>query len=106
MSDGNEVDSIQAILSSAASVQDAGFIPPSWEDLASGAAEEDRDGEVEPNQPRKGWQSRAARAVESRRLHAIREALPSPQQALLRCQGGPLASTPFVSLPVDRGLQN
>ena len=105
--DGSEVDSIQAILSSAASVQDAGFIPPSWEDLASGAAEEveDRDGEVEPNQPRKGWQSRAARAVESRRLHAIREALPSPQQALLRSQGGPLASTPFVSLPVDRAFR-
>ena len=83
------------------------FRPPSWEDLASGAAEEveDRDGEVEPNQPRKGWQSRAARAVESRRLHAIREAVPSPQQALLRSQGGPLASTPFVSLPVDRAFR-
>ena len=88
MSDGSDVDSIQAILSSDASVQDAGFVPPSWENLALGVAEEvqDRDGEVEPNQPTKGWQSWAARAVESRRLHAIREALPSPQQALLRSQ--------------------
>ena len=104
ISNGSEVDSIQAILSSAASVQDAGFVPPSWEDLASGAAEEveDRDGEVEPNQPRKGWQSRAARAVESRCLNATREALPIPPQAFLRSQGGPLASTPFLSLRAFR----
>ena len=34
-------------------------------------------------------------------MHAIREVLPIPQ-ALLRSQGGPLASAPFVCMPVDR----
>ena len=101
--DESDADGIQAILSSAASVRDAGFTLPSWDDLATGTAEEEaQHGEVEPNQPRQGWQSRAAREVESRGLHAIREALPIPQQALLRSQGGPLASAPFVCMPVHR----
>ena len=56
---------------------------------------------MEPNQPRQVWQSRAAREVESRSLHAIREVLPIPQQAFLRSQGGPLASARFVCI-VDR----
>ena len=86
-----------------ACVRDAGFIPPSWDDLATGTAEEEaQHGEVEPNQPRHGWQSQAARELESCSLHAIREVLPIPQQALLRSQGGPLASAPFVCMPVDR----
>ena len=101
--DESDADGRQALLSSAASVRDAGFTPPSWDDLATGTAEEEaQHGEVEPNQPRHGWHSRAVREVESRSLHAIREVLPIPQQALLRSQGGPLASAPFVCMPVDR----
>ena len=101
--DESNADGIQALLSSAASVRDADFTPPSWDDLATGTAEEEaQHGEVEPNQPRHGWQSRAGPEVESRSLHAIREVLPIPQQALLRSQGGPLASAPFVCMPVDR----
>ena len=101
--DESDADGIQALLSSAASVRDAGFTPPSWDDLATGTVEEEaQHGEVEPNQPRHGWQSRAAREVESRSLHAITEVLQIPQQALLRSQGRPLASAPFVCMPVDR----
>ena len=75
--DEGDVDGIQALLSSAVCVRDAGFTT---------AEEEAQHGEVEPNQPRHGWQSRVVREVESRSLHAIREVLPIPQQALLRSQ--------------------
>ena len=52
---GSEADSIEAILSSAASVRDAGFVPPSWPLGKTSLLEvEDHDGEVDPNQPRKG----------------------------------------------------
>ena len=49
-----------------------------------------------------GWQSKAAREVESRSLEGVMNLLHNPQKALLRSQGGPLASTPFVATPVDR----
>ena len=39
--DESDADGIQALLSSAASVRDAGFTLPSWDDLATGTAEEE-----------------------------------------------------------------
>ena len=79
-----------------------GFVCPSWEDLATGevgaALEEDED----PNQPRSGWQSKAARKVEAKSFARLLGTLTDPQKALLRSQGGPLASAPFISMPIDK----
>ena len=100
--DRDEAPSIQAILSSQASLEEAGFVSPVWADLASGRAEAEPDHEeVEPNQPRVGWQSKAAREVESRSFEGVMDLLHDPKKALLRSQGSPLASAPFVAMPVD-----
>ena len=102
--DHDEAPSIQAILAGQASLEEAGFVSPAWLDLVSGRAEAELEqGEfVEPNQPRVGWQSKAASEVESRSLEGVMDLLHDPQKALLRSQGGPLASAPFVAMPVDR----
>ena len=84
--DRDDAPSIQAILSSQASLEEAGFVSPVWSDLASGRAEAEPDHEefVEPNHPRVGWQSKAAREVESRSFEGVMDLLHDPQKALLR----------------------
>ena len=103
---GDRVDapSIQAILSSQASLEEAGFVSPVWSDVASGRAQAEQDHEefVEPNHTTVGWQSKAAREVESRSFEGVMDLLHDPQKALLRSQVGPLASAPFVAMQVDR----
>ena len=102
--DRDDAPSIQAILSSQANLEEAGFVSPVWSDLASGRAEAEPDHEefLEPKQPRVGWQSKAAREVESRSFEGVMDLLHDPHKALLRSQAGPLASAPFVAMPVDR----
>ena len=56
----------------------------------------------EPNQPRVGWQAQAAREVESSFLANLRLTLSDAEGALLRSQGGPLGSSPFISFPTNR----
>ena len=56
----------------------------------------------EPNQPRVGWQAVASSVVESSFLNALLPTLSDPDIALLKSQGGPLASAPFVSFPTSR----
>ena len=82
--DRDDAPSIQAILSSQASLEEAGFVSPVWSDLASGRAEAEPDHEefVEPNQPTR--QSKAAREVESRSVEGVMDILHDPQKALLR----------------------
>ena len=57
---------------------------------------------MNPNQPRAGWESQAARKVEARSFARLLGTLTDPEKALLRSQGGPLASAPFISMPIDR----
>ena len=51
-----------------------------------------------PNQPR----AKAAGKVEARSFARLLGTLTDPQKALLRSQGGPPASAPFISMPTDR----
>ena len=73
----HEVPSIQAINQSRYSLLDAGFAPPTWDELATETVHLPNAENGEPNQPRVGG-------------------------AMLRSQGVPLASAPFVSLPTNR----
>ena len=50
----------------------------------------------------RGWQAAAARMVESTFLEELRPTLSDAEGAPLRSQGGPLASAPFVRLPMSR----
>ena len=88
--------------SSQRSVEADGFVCPSWEDLATGEVSASPEEDEDPNQPRAGWQSKAARKVEARSFARLLSTLTDPQKALLRSQGGPLASAPFISMPIDR----
>ena len=56
----------------------------------------------EPNQPRVEWQAVASSVVESSFLNALLPTLSDPDIVLLKSQGGPSASAPFVSFPTSR----
>ena len=56
----------------------------------------------EPNQLCVGWQAAASRAVETSFMRRLLPTLSDSENALFRCQGGPLASALFVSIPWDR----
>ena len=60
-------------------------------------AEPDHDEFVEPNQHRVGWQSKAAREVESRSFEDVMDLFHDPQKALLRPHLHCNASRPHVS---------
>ena len=97
----HEAPSVQAIWICQRSVEADGFVCPSWEDLATGEVSAFPEEDEDPNQPRAGWQSKAARKVEARSFARLLSTLMDPQKAL-RSQGGPLSSAPFISMPIDR----
>ena len=92
----------QGVVSSIHSLRTVGFVIPSWDDLIRerpnhGSVEED------PSQPCYGRQQDAAAALHKVFLEEeVRPLLDEPKDALLRSQGGPLASVPFTSLPTLR----
>ena len=51
------------------------------------------------------WQAVASHAVESSFLNVVLPTLSDPDIALLKSQGGPLASAPFVSFPTSRATR-
>ena len=97
-----EAPSVQAIVISQRSVETDGFVCPSWEDLATGEVSASPEEDEDPNQPRAGWQSKAARKVEARSFARVFSTLTDPRKALLRSQGGLLASAAFISMPIDQ----
>ena len=86
------------------SLHPVGFTIPSWEELI--LAENQNRVPVEeedPSQPRSGRQQEVA--VVAHHTFCERELRPllgETEEALLRSQGGPLASVPFTSLPTMR----
>ena len=98
----DEVPSVQAINQSVESVAEVGFDAPPWEELAREIVVPPNAEDADPHQPRVGWQASASRLVESSFLEALRPTLSDAEGALLRSQGGPLASAPFVSFPTSR----
>ena len=95
---GAETSSIQAILKCSQILHDAGFESPAWGELAEGRTLEEED----PCQPRFGWQQKASSAIEKHHFKvSVWPQLLEHERAMMRSQSGPLASTPFVSFPVD-----
>ena len=99
----NQAPSIVAINNSVENLVATGFIPPSWEELSRSTVEAPAPVDEEPNQPRVGV-AVASRAVESS-LIVVLPTLSDPDIALLKSQGGPLASAPFVSFPTNRATR-
>ena len=96
----NPSHAAQGVVSTMESLRPAGFTIPSWEELIR-AETQNRVPMVEedPSQPRFGRQQEAAVAVHHTFLEGLRPLLGETEEALLRSQGGPLASVPFTSLP-------
>ena len=101
----NQAPSIVAINNSVENLVATGFTPPSWEELSRSTLEAPAPADDEPNQPRAGWQAVASRVVESSFLNVVLPTLSDPDIALLKSQGGPLASAPFVSFPRSRATR-
>ena len=68
------------------------FRVPKVEDLASSEVSAFPEEDEDPNQPRAGWQSRAARKVEASGFARLESALTDPQKT------SHLVSAPFIFL--------
>ena len=80
----------------------AGLDAPPWHELTQ-KVQVDVDNESEPNQPRRGWQKKAAGAVDNKFFsEELWPALSGQERALIRSQTGPLSAMPFISLPTNR----
>ena len=94
--------SIRCLLDCVRKLAETGFEVPDWTDLAEGKVPGD-EGEDDPCQPKIGWQKRAANSVEERFFsNTVWPSLGDSERALALSQCGPLASVPFVCLPIDR----
>ena len=100
----NPTHTAQGVVSSMESLRAVGFTIPSWEELIMAENQNRVPAEEEdPSQPRFGRQQEAAAAVHHTFLEReLRPLLGETEEALLRSQGGPLASIPFTSLPTMR----
>ena len=80
-------------------LQDQGWDPPSWDELAAGQApphghEEVGNGPVQP-----GWQRQAATPYHTAARAELYHTLDPPAQAMLDSQSGPLSGRGFTSIP-------
>ena len=82
----------------------AGLEVPSWHDLSLSRAVEIM--ELEPNQPKFGWQQQASRLLENQFVEdQLWPRWDNSQRALMRSQHGPLASAAFTALPTSRATR-
>ena len=96
----NQAPSIVAINNSVENLVATGFTPPNWEELSRSTVEAPAPVDEEPNQPRVGWQ---AVAWSRPFLKVVLPTLSDPDIALLKSQGGLLASA--VSFPTSRATR-
>ena len=80
-------------------LQDQGWDPPSWDELAAGQApphghEEVGNGPVQP-----GWQRQAATPYHTAARAELYHTLDPPAQAMLDSQSGPFSGRAFTSIP-------
>ena len=99
---GGEIASLNVVSECVASLADAGCVLPSWFELVDGVRPPVPEDIGDTFQPRQGWQHFASNTVEELHLREALPALPPPQRALVRSQGGPLPSRPFVCCPTSR----
>ena len=75
-----------------------GFLAPTWVDVANGVRpRRDDDCEDVPRSSAQGWQHEAVSIVHDRLAESICPGLTDSQRALLRSQGGHMASSPFTT---------
>ena len=95
---GEATPSTQSVRSCIDNLAGVGFVVPAWEAVVASSLHDEE--EVDPAQPKHGWQSKATWVVDSAfRQHTIFPALADDQAALLRSQAGPLASAAFIAIP-------
>ena len=96
---GEATPSIQSVLSCVDNLAGVGFVVPLWEDLVADPPLDEEE-EIDPAQPKRGWQKKATWVVDSAfHQHTVFPALDDAQAALLRSQAGPMAFAAFVAVP-------
>ena len=86
----------------ATSLAEAGCELPTWLDLVDGVRPPIPMDMGDPFQPRQGWQHFVSNTVEERHLRERLLTVLPPERALVRSQGGPLSSRPYVCCPTSR----
>ena len=82
----------------------AGLDVPSWNDLSLPRPVE--EAELEPNQPKFGWQLQASKQMEKKFVSDhLWPRFDNTQRALMRSQCSPLASTSLTALPTSRATR-
>ena len=96
---------VDAVLACEREVQEAGLDAPPWHELSE-EVQVEVHGESEPNQPRCGWQKKAAGVVDIKFFsEKFWPALLRQERALILSQTGPLSGMPFIALPTSRFTQ-
>ena len=84
----------------AAALEEHGWTPPNWEELAQGNRPNPADTDPEENAPRtRGWQQQATTPVHTAMSNELQAVIPPASQALLHSQAGPFASRAFTTIP-------
>ena len=99
---GGEMASLNVARECVASLADAGCVLPSWFELVDEVRPPVPEDTGDPFQPHQGWQHFASNTVEQLHLREALLTLPPFQRALVRSQGGPLSSRPFVCCPTSQ----
>ena len=82
----------------------AGFDVPSWNDLSLPRPVE--EAELEPNQPKFGWQQQASKQMEKKFVSDhFWPRFDNAQRALMRFQCGPLVLASLTALPASRATR-
>ena len=93
---------VHAVLACEREVQVAGLDVPPWHELTQ-KVQVDVHNESQPNQPRRGWQTKAGGAVDNKFFsQEFWPVLSGQERALIRSQTGPLSAMLFVALPTNR----
>ena len=91
---------IQAAAGAAQALQEHGWTPPNWVELAQGTRPNSADTDSEENAPRtRGWQQQATIPVHTAMSNELQAVIPPASQALLHSQAGPFASRAFTTIP-------
>ena len=92
--------SIQAAAGAAQALQEHGWTPPNWVELAQGNRPNPADTDPEKNAPRtRGWQQQATTPVHTAMSNELQAVIPPASQTLLQSQAGPFASRAFTTIP-------
>ena len=93
------IPSIQAAAAAAQALEERGWTPPTWTELAQGIQPNTTEANTEEAPRTRGWQQQATAPINTAMYSELQAAISPASQALLQSQAGPFASRPFTTIP-------